>query len=170
MLVDSTAGSPLPNCIPQYAKKIKEKARARQLTSSIGLAGEKLKDGQDIQDVKRELVLEMEQIEGDKMLSEDKSISDVVMPTLAAMADRLSGDDSKKGMRTGISMLDGTTTGINAGELWMQAPPVETSRWLTAKNVSPLGQQLVRRKPARRVAMGLRIRGLGEVALRVTYS
>lgn len=119
MLVDSTSGSPLPNCIPQYAKKIKEIARARQLSSSIGLAGEKLKEGQDIQDVKRELVLEMEQIEGDKMLSEDKPIADVVMPTLTAMADRLSGDDSKKGMRTGISMLDGITTGLNSGELWI---------------------------------------------------
>lgn len=120
-LVDSTAGSPVDSqgFIARYCAKIKEAARARQLTISIGLAGERLESGHSIEQVKTELVSEIERIEEEKSLSSDRPIGDVVMPTLTAMADRIMGDDSKRGMQTGISYLDTATKGLKPGELWI---------------------------------------------------
>jgi replicative DNA helicase len=119
MLNDATNGSPLPNCIPQYAKKIKDQVRIRKLKSTIGLAGEQVQGGRDVSAVKSELISDMERIEADQQSIQDQPIGDAIMPALNAMADRLSGDDSKKGMKTGIADLDAVTTGLNPGELWI---------------------------------------------------
>lgn len=120
-LVDSTNGAPqaVNGWVSRYAAKIKDIARAKQLTKTIGIAGERVLSGHNIAVVKTHLIAEIERIESEKTLSLDRPIADVIVPTLNSMADRLSGDQSKRGMQTGIPMLDATTTGLNAGEFWI---------------------------------------------------
>jgi len=120
-LVDATNGCPLlyGDTVARYAGRIKETSRARQLRSRIGLAGERIEAGESISQIKNQLVAEIEQIESEKHLSQDRHIGDLVMPTMSAIADRLSGDESKLGMRTGISGLDEATGGMKPGELWI---------------------------------------------------
>ncbi len=118
-LVDSTNGSPLPGQIARYAEKIKANSRARKLRRTIGLAAERLQSGEPVAEVKSNLVLDLEEIEAEKLRSDDKPLADVLMPTLNAMSDKLLGDESKQGLRTGIADLDDMTSGINRGELWI---------------------------------------------------
>lgn len=120
-LVDSTSGSPVPSpgFIARYCAKIKQEARSRQLRKSIGMAAERLLGGVKIGDVKTELVGDIERIEEEQSRSQDLAIGDIVMPTLSAMADRIMGDDSKRGMQTGIGLLDSHTKGLKPGELWI---------------------------------------------------
>jgi replicative DNA helicase len=119
LYADASFGSPIPGCIPEYAKKIKDQARGRKLAKTINLAGDRLRSGDDAPDVKNQLVQEIEEIETDAQPDEDHRLGDVVMPVLNAMADRFAGDESRKGLRTGIVDLDATTTGFNRGEFWV---------------------------------------------------
>ena len=120
-LADSSNGSPLiyGEWVKRYAGKIKAEARARQLTHAIGLAGEKVQSGEDIGAVKARLVSDIESIESEQKLSHDKPLGDTVVTALNAMAARLSGDDSQRGLKTGINQLDASTGGLNAGEFWI---------------------------------------------------
>lgn len=120
-LVDSTNGSPVASAgfVARYCGKIKHEARSRQLRKSIGMAAERLLSGGAIGDVKTELVSDIERIEEERSLSQNRHIGDAVMGTMNALADRLSGDDSKLGMQTGIASLDESTGGLNPGELWI---------------------------------------------------
>ncbi len=119
LLNDATMGAPVAGELRRYIQEVKEASRLRKLARSIGIAGERIQGGEDVLWVKNELMAETEEIDSAKQSSEVVRLGDVAGPALNAMADRLSGDDSKKGLQTGIDRLDMTTTGINAGELWV---------------------------------------------------
>lgn len=120
-LLDATDGSPLCSAgwVDRYANRIKAEARTRKIKAVISLAADQVSGGETVGNVKAHLVGEIERIESEKRLSEDQAIGDGVMDTLNAMADRLAGDESKRGLRTGISGLDHLTGGIQPGEFWI---------------------------------------------------
>jgi replicative DNA helicase len=109
---------PLPD-VAGYIRRVKELSRARKLERTIGLANERLSEGQSVSEVKADLVFDIETIESDQQSQDDQLLADVAMPVLNALADRAAGDHSKRGLQTSIEDLDMTTTGINAGELWV---------------------------------------------------
>jgi len=120
LMADATIieSAPLPD-VPGYVRRVKELSRSRKLERTIGLANERLSEGQSVTEVKADLVFDIETIESDKQSNDDQMLCDVAMPVLNALADRAAGDYSKRGLQTGVEDLDVTTTGINAGELWV---------------------------------------------------
>jgi len=110
---------PLAGQVERYAQAVKEQSRVSRLRRTIVLANSRLLEGENIKWVKNELVADIEEVETDSRSEEDCVIEQAMEPVLASIYDRMHGDQSRSGLRTGITELDHITSGINREELWV---------------------------------------------------
>lgn len=119
LVADCFNAFPMEGQVERYAKAVKTEARERRLRRTIRLAGERIEDGESPDEVKSELIDEIETADLTLVEQEDHHVSEATDKVLADLYDRMHGDSSKQGLKTGIAGLDEMTTGINREELWV---------------------------------------------------
>jgi replicative DNA helicase len=112
-------GAALGGFIRSYARRTKAEAQKHRVAKAVELANSRIADGEDPIWAKGELVDALQRVETEGEEAGDVQLGEVLQAELRDMADRLNGDDSKRGLTTGIAALDEITTGINREELWV---------------------------------------------------
>lgn len=112
-------GAPLKGFTEMYAKRVKEAGQRHRTAKVIELANLRIADGEDENWVKAELAEDLLHLEAARTEVREHTMAEIAPQAIQALADRLNGDESKLGLRTGIAQLDFMTTGINADEVWI---------------------------------------------------
>lgn len=119
LVADSFDAFPMEGQVERYALAVRKEARERRIRRSIRLAAKRLEDGEGSEEVKSELVDDMETADLNLVAQKDHHVSEATDKVLADLYDRMHGDSTKLGLKTGLAGLDEMTTGINRDELWV---------------------------------------------------